>query len=88
MDFDIELIPNKSGTLILRQVHSDLWRNVMEEWFPGFFLFCGLLVLLYSWQGLDGYLAVAPFAGVFYVTRTVADACMGIEWAKQHSYFP
>ena len=88
MDFDIEILPNKCGTLIVRQVYSSWWRNVWEDWFPSFFLFVGLLALLYNWEGLDGYLAVAPYAGVFYISRTIADASMGIEWLKQFSYFP
>ena len=88
MDFDIEILPSKSGPLEVRQVYSSWWRNIREEWFPNLVLFIGLLALLYKWQGLDGYIAVAPYAGFFYMVRAVADASMGIEWGKQYSCYP
>ena len=88
MDFDIEILPNKSGTLLVRQQYSSWWRNVWEDWFPNLFLFGGLLAVLSIWHGLDGWTDVAPYAGFFYVTRAVVDASMGIEWAKQYSFFP
>ena len=70
MDFDIEILPNKCGTLIVRQVYSSWWRNVWEDWFPSFFLFVGLLALLYNWEGLDGYLCSAFSKGIFSFAAT------------------
>ena len=89
MDFEIEVLPNDSGLLVMRQSYaSDPISNILEDLVPAQVVLAAVAGSVYSMYGIDGVGSVASAGLTFYILRTMADSYMGIRWLPMYLYMP
>lgn len=91
MEFDIELLPNTCGTLVVQQ--TDPSSGILQRWWKNLLpsqivLATLVLYILLSDQWLQTMTAIAPSVTVFYTVRTLVDRQLGLNWLRIYKYLP
>lgn len=91
MNFNIQVIPNKAGAVVVRQRYNSRLQQSWHDMLPTQLVF-GLVVmyltLLSDRRGEVLMSSVGPYAVVYYSVRMVVDRTLGIEWIDLYRYIP
>ena len=94
MDFEIEIIPNKSGPMLIQQKYDTLWGQLFGNMvFSKVVLSMVFVLHLVLYRDVEGFakdlvLGVLPYGAAFYSVRFMADRAMGIEWLPIFRHLP